>query len=99
MSPVADWSISKTWAIEPPTGAAYDAAYVVRLTDGAGSTHDLVIEFEAPSAVTSVGYADEIARRFRGGGRLPSHVIVDLQQALRVVADPSADSYAPAEFD
>jgi hypothetical protein len=82
---VTDWSVSKSWAIEPPTGAGYDAAYVVRLTDGDGSTRDLIVEFAAPSAVTSIGYAAEIARRFRRESDPPSHVIVDAQTSVRVV--------------
>lgn len=96
---VADWTIARTWAIEPPTGAAYDAAYTVRLSDGTEITHDLVVEFEAPSAVASVGYADEIARRFRGGNVLPLHVIVDVQGVPRIVAEPAEDSDVVAKRD
>jgi hypothetical protein len=80
------WSITRSWPIEPPTGNGYDAAYIVRLTDAAGSTHDLVVEFAAPSSLTSVGYAEEIARRFRAGTELPAHVVVDTQRVVRVVA-------------
>jgi hypothetical protein len=94
---VADWTIARTWAIEPPTGAGYDAAYTVRLWDGTAATHDLVVEFEAPSAVASVGYADEIARRFRGGSVLPLHVIVDVQGVPRIVAEPPEDTDVVAE--
>jgi hypothetical protein len=86
-SDVSDWSISRSWAIEPPTGAGYDAAYIVRLADGAGSTHDLVVEFVAPSVLTSVGYAEEIARRFRDDSEPPRHVVVDVQRDLRVVGE------------
>lgn len=94
----ADWSISKSWAIAPPTGVGYDAAYIVRLTDRAtASTHDLVVEYAAPSAVASVGYAEEIARRFLRQNDLPSHVIVDLQRAVRVVAESSEESGPVAE--
>ena len=82
----AGWLITRSWPIEPPTGVGYDAAYIVRLTDAAGATHDLVVEFAAPSSLTSVGYAEEIARRFRAGVELPAHVIVDTQRVVRVVA-------------
>jgi hypothetical protein len=82
---MSNWSISKSWPIEPPTGAAYDAAYIVRLTDGVGATRDMVVEFEAPSAVASVGYAEEIFRRFRDQPELPEHVIVEVQRTVRVV--------------
>jgi len=82
-----DWSISRSWAIEPPTGAECDAAYLVRLTDTAGNEHDLVVEFAAPSVLTSVGYAEEIARPFRQDGAPPSHVIVDLEGNVRAAGD------------
>ena len=81
------WAITRSWPIEPPTGVGYDSAYIVRLTDPVGSTHDLVIEFAAPSTLTSVGYAEEIARRFRDGAELPAHVIVDTKGASEVVVD------------
>jgi hypothetical protein len=81
------WSISRSWPIEPPTGDGYDSAYVVRLTDTAGSTRDLVVEFAAPSSLTSVGYAEEIARRFRDRGEPPAHVIVDTERAVQVVGE------------
>jgi len=80
------WSIKRSWAIEPPTGAQYDSAYIVRLADTAGNEHDLVIEFEAPSVLTSVGFAEEIARRFRSDGDPPLHVFVDPERNVRVVA-------------
>ncbi len=86
--PVTGWSITKTWAVAPPTGTEYDAAYTVRLTDTAsGATHDLVVEYAAPSALASIGYAEEIARRFLGQSDLPAHVVVDTQRAVRVVGD------------
>ena len=86
------WAISKSWAIEPPTGAGCDAAYIVRLTDQEGETHDLIVEFAAPSAVASVGYAEEVARRFRQQTDVPVHVMVDTERAVRVVrANPGSD--------
>ena len=85
--PVRGWSISKSWAIAPPSGSGYDAAYIVRLADSSTeSTHDLVVEYAAPSAVASVGYAEEIARRFIRRGDLPLHVVVDNERAVRVVS-------------
>ena len=86
---MANWSVAKTWAIEPPSGAGYDAAYIVRLKDGSGATREMVVEFEAPSAVASVGYAEEIFRRFRQQDELPPHVIVDVQRRVRIVGETS----------
>jgi hypothetical protein len=79
------WSITKSWPVEPPTGAGYDAAYIVRLSDAAGTTRDLVVEFAAPSTLTSVGYAEEIARRFRSQVDPPAHVVVDTSRDVRIV--------------
>lgn len=93
---MTDWCISKSFAIEPPTGAEYDAAYLVRLTGEAGSTHDMVVEFAAPSAVASVGYAEEIARRFRQKGEPPLHVVVDAQRAVRIVEESVERSPRPS---
>src|SRR5262245_41819494 len=94
---VAEWSITKSWAIEPPSGAGYDAAYMVRIEDETGTTRELVVEFAAPSALASVGYAEEIARRFRHGADPPRHVIVDLERTMRVVRNDPGDSGVPAE--
>lgn len=91
------WSISKSWPVEPPTGLEYDAAYIVRFTDAAGVTHDLVVEFAAPSVLTSVGYAEEIARRFWDRAQLPAHVIVDTESDVRVVGESPGDSVGGAE--
>lgn len=96
---VTDWSISKSWAIEPPTGAEYDAAYIVRLNREAGSSHDLIVEFAAPSVLASIGYAEEIARRFWHASELPSHVIVDVQRAVRVVDEHPGGPNGVADRD
>jgi hypothetical protein len=82
--PEEGWSIAKSWAIAPPTGDGYDAAYTVRLSHHDQSTHDLVVEFEAPSALASVGYAEEIARKYLRAADPPRHVIVDIRRAVRV---------------
>lgn len=85
------WSISKTWAIAPPTGAGYDAAYIVRLANEDGSMHDLVVEFAAPSVLPSVGYAEEIARNFLRTTDPPAHVVVDVERVVRVVQESRRD--------
>ena len=83
--PAKGWAISKSWAIDPPTGANYDAAYTVRLTHDDGSTHDLVVEFEAPSALASVGYAEEITRTLLRAGAPPNHVVIDTDRTVRII--------------
>jgi hypothetical protein len=78
------WRITRTWAIAPPSGAGFDSAYTVRMTQPDETRHDLIIEFAAPSALTSVGYADEIARRFQRDAVPPDHVVVDPQRRVQV---------------
>lgn len=58
------WSVSRFHAIAPPSNGDFDAAYLVRLSRGS-TLRDVVVEFAAPSAVTSVGYAEEVARPFQ----------------------------------
>ncbi len=81
----AGWVISRSWPIEPPSGDGYDSAYIVRLVDDGGETRDLIVEFDAPSSLTSVGYAEEIARKVRDRTELPTHVIVDTKGSCRIV--------------
>ena len=86
------WLISKSWPIEPPSGAGHDSAYVVRLVDDTEETRDLIVEFAAPSSLTSVGYAEEIARKVRDRTELPIHVIVDTDGLCRVVKENAGES-------
>ena len=86
------WVISRSWPIEPPSGVGYDSAYIVRLVDPEGETHDLIVEFDAPSSLTSVGYAEEIARKVRRGTELPTHVIVDTRGGFRIVGASPRES-------
>jgi hypothetical protein len=58
-----------------------------RLTHDDGAVHDLVVEFEAPSALASVGYAEEIARSFLRTADTPRHVIVDIRRDVRVLGE------------
>jgi len=74
---VGSWLIGKSGAIAPPSGSAFDAAYTVRLTRGL-STREVVVEFAAPSRVESVGYAEEVARRFLANAEPPEHLTVDV---------------------
>jgi hypothetical protein len=80
-----DWVISRSWPIEPPSGTDHDSAYIVRLVDPAGESRDLIVEFAAPSSLTSVGYAEEIARKVRDRVDLPRHVIVATDGGLEIV--------------
>ena len=84
---VAGWLIGRVGAISPTLGSAFDAAYRVKLSCGT-TTCELVVEFAAPSAVASSGYAEEIARRFLGHEMPPQHVVVETGGNLRVLTGP-----------
>ena len=88
---MAEWSIAKSWPIAP-TGPGFDAAYLVRLIDKAEAIRDLVVEFAAPSALASVGYAEEVARRFRGEREPPTRVVVDVARNVRVIGRPTGEA-------
>jgi hypothetical protein len=78
------WSVDRSQAIAPPSEGDFDAAYLVRLSRGS-TLREVVVEFAAPSAVTSVGYAEEVARRFQGDAELPQHLIVERDGSVRVL--------------
>jgi hypothetical protein len=91
------WLIDRSRAIAPPSDGDFDAAYLVSLSRGS-ALRKVVVEFAAPSAVTSVGYAEEVARRFQGDEDLPQHVIVERDGSVRVltgVREQVGDDPAP----
>jgi hypothetical protein len=81
---VADWRITRSWAIAPPSGDGFDAAYRVTMMKPDETRHELVVEFAAPSVLASVGYAEEVARRFQHEAEPPEHVVVDLERNVQV---------------
>jgi hypothetical protein len=84
---VAGWLIGQVSAVSPTLGSAFDAAYRVKLSCGT-TTRELVVEFAAPSAVASSGYAEEIARRFLSDEVPPQHVVVEIGGGLSVRTGP-----------
>lgn len=82
-----DWLIAKSGAIAPPSGRLLAAAYLVRVVRGS-STRDLAVEFANSSAVVSVGYAEEVARRFLRDAEPPQRLLVDISGSVSVVVGP-----------
>lgn len=78
------WLIDRSRAISPPSGGKYDAAYLVKLSRGP-ALREVVVEFAAPSAVASGGYAEEVARRFQRDSELPQHVVLECDGSVRVL--------------
>jgi len=93
MTGVADrdprWLVDRSRAIAPVSGGECDAAYVVKMSCGT-ALRDVVVEFAAPSAVVSCGYAEELARRFQRDDDLPRHLVLERDGTVRVVAGADA---------
>jgi hypothetical protein len=82
-----DWLIAKSGAIAPPSGRLLAAGYLVRVVRGS-STRDVAVEFANSSAVVSVGYAEEVARRFLRDAEPPQQVLVEDSGSVSVVVGP-----------
>ncbi len=80
------WSIVKSGAV-PPRSCTVDSAYVVKVAHGP-STRDVLVEFTAPSSLTSVGYAEEVIRPYLSSTEPPQHLVVDVGGAVRVPLGP-----------
>jgi hypothetical protein len=83
---MVSWLIVKSSAV-PPRSNAVDSAYRVKVARGE-STRDVVVEFTAPSSLTSVGYAEEITRRYLSSSEPPQHLVVDVSGEVKVVLGP-----------
>ena len=80
---VASWLVDRSQAIAPRSDD-FDAAYLVRLSRGS-ILREVVVEFTAPSAVASVGYAEEVARPYQRDHEPPQHLIVERDGSVRVL--------------
>ena len=83
---MASWLIVKSSAV-PPLSHAVDSAYRVKVARGE-TVRDVVVEFTAPSSLTSIGYAEEVTRPYLEGSEPPQHLVVDVGGAVRVVLGP-----------
>jgi len=83
---MVSWSIVKSSAV-PPRSYTVDSAYRVRVARGP-ATRDVVVEFTAPSSLTSVGYAEEVTRPYLSSAEPPQHLVVDVGGVVRVLLGP-----------
>jgi hypothetical protein len=83
--PLPRWIIDDTRAVEPTPGADCDASYMLKLSRGEERARAMV-EFAAPSAVASNGYAREVLGPFLGDDELPQRLIVSRDGSVRVAA-------------
>jgi hypothetical protein len=88
---MVSWSIVKSSAV-PPLDHTVDSAYRVKVACGT-TERDVVVEFTAPSSLTSVGYAEEVTRPYLSSAEPPRHIVVDVGGAVRVVVGPLQDTH------
>jgi len=79
------WIVDDTRAVEPTAGSDCDSSYLLKLSRGEDKAQSKV-EFTAPSALTSIGYAREALAPFLGDDELPRRVIVARDGKVRVLA-------------
>jgi hypothetical protein len=83
MIAVEKWNVDETRAIEPTPRSKCDASYLLKLSRGERKARSIV-EFSAPSAVASNGYAREALMPFLRDEELPSRLVVDCDGTVRV---------------
>ena len=83
---MSSWLIVKSGAV-PPASHTVDSAYRVQVARGE-SRRDVVVEFTAPSSLTSVGYAEEVTRPYLASPEPPRCLVVDVGGAVRVALGP-----------
>ena len=79
------WSIDDGRAVEPTLDAGCDSSYLIKLSRGDERARSLV-EFSAPSTLTSLGIARQALAPYLRDDRLPERLIVDREGKSRVVA-------------
>jgi hypothetical protein len=82
MGKIEKWIVDDTRPVEP-TDAGCDSSYLLKLSRGDERAQSMV-EFSAPSALTSIGYAREALAPFLGDEELPLRLIVSRDGKVQV---------------
>lgn len=80
-----NWTIEGVSAVSPTEGSGCDASYLVKLSCGEERT-EARVEFAAPAAVASGGYAEEVLTPFLDDDEPPQRLVVEQGGAVRVAA-------------
>jgi hypothetical protein len=91
---VENWEIQSVVAVSPSEASDSDAAYLLRVAYG-DERAEVVVEFAAPSAVASGGYAEEVARKFLASDEPPQRIVVERDGSVRVADGPLPGSRTP----
>jgi hypothetical protein len=82
-----NWEIQRVVAVSPSDGSDCDAAYLLKVAYGEESA-EVVVEFAAPSAVASGGYAQEVVGKFLSHDEPPQRLVVERDGSVRVAVGP-----------
>jgi len=77
------WCFDDGRAVEPTRGAGCDSSYLLKLSRGEQRAQAL-IEYLAPSTLTSVGIARQALTAYLRNAELPERLIIDCDGAGRV---------------
>ncbi|MFL5926884.1 MAG: hypothetical protein ACJ77E_08120 [Gaiellaceae bacterium] len=89
-----NWEIQSVVAVSPSGATDCDAAYLLKVAYG-DEQAEVVVEFAAPSAVASGGYAEEVVRKFLASDEPPQRVVVERDGSVRVAEGPLTASRTP----
>jgi hypothetical protein len=91
---VENWEIQSVVAVSPSGVDDCDAAYLLKMTYG-DEQAEVIVEFAAPSAVASGGYAEEVARKFLTGDEPPQRIVVERDGSVRIAEGPLTTTRTP----
>jgi hypothetical protein len=83
--PQDKWIVDDGRAVEPTGGGECDSSYLLKLSRGEAHASTL-IEFEAPSTLTSLGFARQALAPYLVDDELPQRLIVGLDGKSRVIS-------------
>jgi hypothetical protein len=89
-----NWEIQRVVAVSPTNANDCDAAYLLKVAYGEEEA-EVVVEFAAPSAVASGGYAQEVVGKFLADDEPPQRLVVERDGSVRVVTGPLAAERTP----
>ena len=80
---MVNWIVTEARAVEPTAGAGCDSSYLLKLSRGEERGLAMV-EFTAPSTLTSIAFAREVLLPFLGDDEPPRRLVVGRDGTARV---------------
>jgi hypothetical protein len=81
------WQLDRVTPIAPVDFLECDNAYLLRL-EGGGEFRECIVEFESPSVLASINYAEEALRSYLDDQEPPQQLVVMKTGEVRVVTLP-----------